>query len=73
MLKTAFVTQISTVSSDPPAWLDQKELQQLIKEEFPTFQNIESFRCRSEQNGERVQIQIKLAGEHLQSLLLDMR
>ncbi|XP_064548506.1 uncharacterized protein LOC135435398 [Drosophila montana] len=68
MLKPAFVTQISNVSSDPPAWLDQKELQQLIKEEFPTFQHIESFRCRSEQNGQRVQIQIKLAGNSARTI-----
>lgn len=64
MFRPTFLTQVSSVAVDLPDWLNEKELQQIIKNEFQTFQQIENIQCRSQLNTQRLQIQIKLAGEH---------
>ncbi|EDV93449.1 uncharacterized protein LOC6564246 [Drosophila grimshawi] len=61
MSRPELLTQISTDYGTAPAWLDEKVLLCLLKQEFPSFQSIENTRIRTEPNSLRVQIQAKLA------------
>ncbi|EDW14084.1 uncharacterized protein Dmoj_GI23535 [Drosophila mojavensis] len=55
-------------ASDPPDWLDSPHLQQIIKNEFKTFQKIESVRLSTIPYGQRVQIGIRLADNSTRSV-----
>lgn len=71
MFRPELLSKDSTVSSDAPDCLDQQHLLQILKKEFKTFQEIESVRVSTLPYAQRVQIGIRLAGEHSYSQLLN--